>query len=350
MATKEARNLHKDNKSIEWTRVKKILEFVPGIFFLILVILTVSYIIIQEVAGDLLGESYLPICVMAAVLTVVCLVTVWILTNVIVKEERMKTDKRIRESNKIVIQKVDRFSKQCIDGLLTTQKRLFGPYFDDISQIRQEDIMKIFCFLDAIKKYDPQGILNDQDIQKVRELLHSFVKLGASNDLCAYADMKDLKQLEQTVEANGTIDVISHNVTDNKELKNIIINNLKKGIHYNYYLYREAGLDELKRQFVENVTAWTQEVGKDTVRKQVRCWTVPPECVQMVIIIYNAHNLESESKYKTGVVVKLPKINGNVKKDYPLFFYITDHEDLLKHFKKNLDYLKQNGTEYYFCD
>lgn len=342
---KEERTKEGERKD-EKTRLKKILEFTPGIFFVILAVLAVAFVVFQEIVGDIFDKLYLQVYILAAVLTVVCLVVVWRAANIIVEEERKQAAERIYESNKAVIAKVDRFSENCMKGLLMNQKRLFGTYLDDLNQIREEDIIKVLDFLDAIKRYDPQGILTIEETKKVQEFLRSLLGLGEKHALCAYADMKDLKWLEQTVEENGTIDVISQNVTDNKELKEIIIENLKKGIHYNYYLYREAGIDELKQQFSENVEAWKREVGEDVLKKQVKCWTVPPECVQMVIIIYNAHNLERDSEYKTGVVVKLPKVTENVKRDFPLFFYITDHRDLLVHFKKSLDYLKRNSTEY----
>lgn len=315
------------------------------IFTIIVIILAVIYVVLPNIVPNIFEDKYSEVVIVSALLTIICLIMIWTSTNKIVKDIIKEYDVIFKEGNQAVVQKVDEYSLECVSGLVANQKRVFGPYLDDINHVSQSDIRKALDFLGVIKQYDSEGMLTDEEIKKVQVLLKSLQCKEENWELCSYANMKDLKWLEQNVEENGRISVISQNVTDNEELNNIIINNLKKGIKYNYYLYREAGIEELKEDFSKNLKKWEENVGRETVENQVKCWIVPPEFVQMVIIIYNAQNLEKpDAEYKAGVVVKLP---AEVKKDFPLFFYVTGHRDLLIHFKKILEYLRQNSEEYW---
>lgn len=146
--------MRKDKQSEDkLEKTKRILEYIPLMFFTILAVIAVSFVFFQEIVSDIFGNIYLQICIVAALLTFVCTIMIWRITRITQKEEREKIDIWVNDKNKAIMQKVDEFSIECVKGLVSNQKRLFGPYIDEIDKIKQKDIIKTLDFLNAIKRY-----------------------------------------------------------------------------------------------------------------------------------------------------------------------------------------------------
>jgi hypothetical protein len=130
---------------------------------------------------------------------------------------------------------------------------------------------------------------------------------------------EQLASIEKGVEEKEEIWVLtSHLQLEDAEFRELIIDNLRRGIVYKYLLPLED-LD-LQRTMIELMQNW-QEQGKLTnedIQRQVQCFLVPKHLTYMTVVIYGPHSAKNPT-----VIVKFPESETYEKGKYP-FIYKVD--------------------------
>ena len=165
--------------------------------------------------------------------------------------------------------------------------------------------------------------------------------------------MDDMQEIEGTVGNSSTIHIISSSISCDNQLKSTIINNLKRGIRYNYYfprnkdikITRDAKFKELIRQFNENMQLWCSDsdITDDMILQQVNCHWFPEEYMQMSLNFYDYQKLAQGGK--PTIVVKFPAMNDDVIRDYPLFFFIDSECSMNDSFCKVFSFISNRSLE-----
>jgi len=142
--------------------------------------------------------------------------------------------------------------------------------------------------------------------------LREFDKHGGS--LVTY---DDLAHIEANVPPNGSIWVLTSALQlEEEELKDVIHENLRKGVKYLWFIPRDDGI--LRLRFIELAVGWQKvcELPPKKAKEQIRCLLVPGHFVYMTVIIYEPYSVPPT------VLVKFPTSRIYEKEKYPLIYRV----------------------------
>lgn len=232
--------------------------------------------------------------------------------------------------------------RECLRNFFIAQNRFFENSLEEtIKNISIEDISKMMSFMNAISSNPNNATsLNSNEIEKINVLLHALlqVKNGTPS---SYINLNDISIIEASVHKNSTIEIVSSSLNCDKKLQNIIIQNLKNGVKYNYYL-SSKDMESLLNRFKKNIDEWKKAVGEKVIYNQVKCYTFPYEIMQMTLMIYESNKYVEDAVSKPSIVVKFPYIDESVLEHYPLFFYINNTPALSDLFYEKFTAIKNN--------
>ena len=297
-------------------------------------------------------EALTILFVFVGVATVVLFLFAFLITFLTHREMRLNIDKEViaRLDEKLQCQ-------SCMTEMLKIQTLLYNVELEEfIRTLSIEDIQKINLLVTSLASND--SAISVDEIEKVQSFINILMRVKESHEFAPYITLDDMNIIESKVEDKSTIYIISSSIACDDELKNTIINNLKRGVKYNYYFPRDEGLDisrdvkfmGLLNKFNENLELWKSDsaITDRIIQEQIACYWFSEEYMQMSMTFYDYQRVASGSK--PTIVVKLPAINDDIARAYPLFFYIDSESNINELFCKALASISNKSSKGLFCN
>jgi len=199
------------------------------------------------------------------------------------------------------------------------------------SHVIQEAEENINGQIDSLSKHVEQLRATSKDtseqLQESRECIgllrgeisraQEIVKVSLERFGRSIVDYHELMKIENSVEDNGEIWVLTSALElEGDELKEIIFDNLSRGIKYKYLIPKEEG--RLKVRMQKLAEQWKGHCNISP-SEQIQCYLVPKHFAYMTVLIYEPY------KDPPIVLVKFPKSDIYEKDKYP-FIYKVDYE------------------------
>lgn len=142
------------------------------------------------------------------------------------------------------------------------------------------------------------------------------IALGEMSE--SVTDVNGLVSLEARVGAGQHIWILTSALElEDRELKRVIQENLRKGVKYTYLIPKEDLA--LQERFKEMAKEWATHCNNDP-GEQIKCFLVPEHFVYMTVIIYNAYGPNHDPP---TVLVKFPTSAAFQPKKYPLVYRVA---------------------------
>ncbi len=148
-------------------------------------------------------------------------------------------------------------------------------------------------------------------------LVATLQKIIQSNFGGSVITHKELEHIENLIPENDEIWVLTSALElEDNQLKEIIINNFKKGVVYKYLIPKEDLI--LQERMKKLALDWqnNSRLSIEAAKKQIQCYLVPKHFVYMTVIIY------SPLKSPPTVLVKFPTSKFYKQETYPLIFRV----------------------------
>ena len=283
----------------------------------------------------------------AIVLTVSLFGIVFGILYLTLSEMRTSIDKEVedRVAEKLVCQ-------NCVTEMFEIQKRLYNVDLENFIQtVSVDDIRKINLLVNSLSEKD--DTISEDEVAKVRKFFEILFSIKERGTTPSYITMDDMRIIEGNVGNNSSIHIISSSISCDDDLKTTIIYNLKRGVRYNYYFPRNAGIKvtkdakfkELIRQFNTNLAVWCTDpdISADTILQQVNCHWFSEEYMQMSLTFYDYQKLAQGGK--PTIAVKFPATNDDVIRDFPLFFFVDSECSMNDSFCKAFSSISNRSQE-----
>lgn len=284
------------------------------------------------------------------VMTIMSFIIAFVIIHLTFKEMRPNIDKEVIDS---VNEKL--LCQNCIAQMFEIQKRLYNVELDNfIQSLSVNDIQKINLLVCSLAEKDT--IISEDDVLKIQSLIRILMHVKETGKFASYITLDDMKIIESQVDDKSTIYIISSSISCDNELKNTIIENLKRGVKYHYYFPRNKDIDitkdtrfkELISRFNENLNLWKSDasITNDIIKNQVFCSWFSEEYMQMSMSFYNFQR--SAIGHKPTIAVKFPVLSDDVIHNYPLFFYINSESSINDSFCKVLSFISNSAEDGFF--
>lgn len=310
---------------------------------IILCILGVAYTFyLMKLPYDVDENTFQKLLIFALIVTIIIFVMA-IIIIVIINYEFNKLINN--EALKSVDEKLE--CQKCMNQMLEIQKKIYnddiGRFMDTISV---NEIRKINLLISSLAN---DNKISNNELIKIQNFVDLLITTKENKEFSSYITLEDMKIIESRVENKSKIHIISSSISCDDDLKNTIINNLKRGVFYFYYFpkteNKDINFEELLNQFNNNLRVWQESSGitEDIIRTQIHCYCFPEEYMQMSMTFYDFQ--KSATGKNPTAIVKFPAVSEDIANEYPLFFYISSKSNLNLAFCRSLTLISSKSKE-----
>lgn len=310
---------------------------------LILCFLGVGYTFyLMKLPYDVDKNTFQKLLCFALIVTIIIFVMVVVIIGVMNYEFNKLIN---NEALKSVDEKLE--CQKCMNQMLEIQKRIYNDDVDRfIDNISISEIRKINLLISSLAN---DNKINNNELNKIQNFVDMLITAKENKEFSSYITLEDMKVIESRVENKSKIHIISSSISCDDDLKNTIIQNLKRGVFYYYYFpkaeNRDINFDELLNQFNNNLRLWQENSGitEEVIRNQIHCYWFPDEYMQMSMTFYDFQ--KSATGRNPTAIVKFPAVNEDIVNEYPLFFYISNKSNLNIAFCRSLALISKKSKE-----
>lgn len=239
--------------------------------------------------------------------------------------------------------------QNCMNKMLDIQKQLINSnLLDSFKNLTVSDLEKINTLIHAM---EIDNTLNDGEMNKLQAFVDVLLEHKALKRIPSYIVMSDMKVIENNVDDESEIHIISSSVSCDDELKDSIIANLKRGVQYNYYIPASSEKDISFKSTLSNITkniqSWYKDdaIDFDMISNQVHVYRFPKEYMQMSMTFYDYQRRTTSDDTTPKIIVKFPSVSPDISNRYPLFFYVENEPSLINPLSDVLNNIYEISSE-----
>lgn len=339
----ENKKIGEEKQTILKSALNTLKKYAIIISSIILCFLGVGYTFyLMKLPYDVDENTFQKLLIFAIIVTVIIFVIVIVIVGLINYEFNKLIN---NEALKSVDEKLE--CQKCMNQMLEIQKRIYN---DDIERfmdnISISEIRKINLLISSLAS---DNKISNNEFIKIQNFVDLLITTKENKEFSSYVTLEDMKVIESRVEDGSKIHIISSSISCDDDLKNTIIQNLKRGVFYFYYFpkteNRDINFEELLNQFNNNLRVWQESSGitEDVIRNQVHCYWFPAEYMQMSMTFYDFQR--SVTGKNPTAIVKFPAVSEEILNEYPLFFYISNKSNLNIAFCRSLTLISKKSKE-----